>query len=89
MKAARAGCTFPRTANTFHNELAGQIALAHGRRLWQPRGAGRLLGALARRGGAMGKVFGTLTCDQRMSDAFRPAEETPFADSIRATEAGA
>jgi UDP-glucose 4-epimerase len=90
LESGEGGLYFPQNREYVStSELAGQIALAHGRRLWQPRGAGRLLGALARRGGAMGKVFGTLTCDQRMSDAFRPAEETPFADSIRATEAGA
>jgi nucleoside-diphosphate-sugar epimerase len=67
--------------------LAAQIALAHGKRLWQPRGAGWLFTLLSKRSGAFGKVFGTLTYDQAMSAAFRPAEEPGFAETVRATEA--
>ena len=70
-------------------ELAYAIAQAHGRRLWQPRGFSRLLTVLARRGGALGKVFGTLTYDQRMSGAFRDIAQPAFAETIRRTEAGA
>lgn len=46
-------------------------------------GLNALLGRMAPRVGLVGKVFGTLTYDQNMSEAFRPEEEPslprPFA----------
>lgn len=69
--------------------LARQIALAHGKRLWQPRGAGWLLRWLAIRGGTVGKVFGTLTYHQSMSVAFQQDPQPTFEETIRATEAHA
>lgn len=66
--------------------LAAEIARAHGKRLWQPAGFGWLIGLLARRGGLLGKVFGTLTYDQRMSDAYRSVLPLTFADTVKATE---
>ena len=50
---------------------------------------GALLGVMAPRVGLVGKVFGTLTYDQSMSEAFRPEEELSFAETIRRTEVGA
>lgn len=69
-------------------ELAEQIALAHGKHLKQIHGFGWLLTLLSRRGGTIGKVFGSLTYDQAMSNAYRPAQEPAFAETIRVTEAG-
>lgn len=69
--------------------LAQQIALAHGKRLWQPRGMGWLLRLLATRGGTVGKVFGTLTYDHAMSAAFLQDPQPSFEETIRATEAHA
>jgi len=89
LASGEGGLYFPQNREYVNTaELARQIALAHGKRLWQPRGAGWLLARLAQKGGTVGKVFGTLTYDQRMSAAFRPAQETPFAQSVYATEAG-
>ncbi|MDY2656917.1 MAG: NAD-dependent epimerase/dehydratase family protein [Candidatus Limiplasma sp.] len=65
-----------------------EIAACHGRRVRLVPGMNTLLGALAPRMGLVGKVFGTLTYDQRMSDAFRPEEELSFAQTIRQTEVG-
>jgi nucleoside-diphosphate-sugar epimerase len=87
LESGDGGTYFPQNrAYVSTNELARQIALAHGRRLWQPAGLGWLLTALSKHVDTVGKVFGTLTYDQSMSDAFRPAEETAFSDSVRLTE---
>ena len=81
------GLYFPQNrAYAATGELARQVASAHGKRLWLLHGAGWLVRLFAARGGTAGKLFGTLTYDQSMSDAFRPAQELSFADSIRATE---
>ncbi len=81
------GLYFPQNrAYAATGELARQVASAHGKRLWLLHGAGWLVRLFAARGGTAGKLFGTLTYDQSMSDAFRPAQELSFAYSIRATE---
>ncbi len=87
LESGEGGLYFPQNRSyVYTNELARQIALAHGKRLWQPAGLGWMLTALSRHVETVGKVFGTLTYDQSISDAFRPAEETAFADSVRLTE---
>lgn len=68
------------------DELARQIALAHGKRLWQPRGFGWLLQLLSTRVGTIGKVFGTLTYDKAMSTAFQDEPQPDFAKTVRYTE---
>ena len=84
------GLYFPQNpAYVTTDELAAQIARAHGKRLWQPRGCGWLLRAAAERVGVVGKVFGSLTYDQSMSAAFRGDPQPTFAETIRKTEAGA
>jgi nucleoside-diphosphate-sugar epimerase len=89
LEAGAGGLFFPQNVDyVTTDELARQIALAHGKRLWQPRGAGWLLGALATRGGTLGKVFGTLTYDQSMSGTFREDAQPSFSQTIRASEAG-
>lgn len=88
VESGKGGLYFPQNREyVTTDELAKQISLAYGKRLWQPRGFGWLLKRLALRGGTAGKVFGTLTYDQTMSDVYRPAQELPFAETIRATEA--
>jgi nucleoside-diphosphate-sugar epimerase len=85
----RGGLFFPQNrAYVDTGELARLIAQARGKRLWQPGGLKRLLAGLSGRGGALGKLFGTLTYDQAMSAAFRPEREPSFAETIRITEAG-
>ncbi len=69
--------------------LVAEIARCRGRRVHMVPGLGGLLGALAERGGTVGKVFGTLTYDQSMSQAFRPEEEPSFVQTIWLTEVGA
>ena len=84
------GLYFPQNSEYVRTDaLAREIALAHGKRLWQPRGLGGLIKLLSRHIGLLGKVFGSLTYDQRMSLTFKPMAETPFAESIRRTEADA
>ena len=77
MKAARAACT---------SEMVSLIAKAHGKKLVLIPGFGWLLRLLESRVGVVGKVFGTLTYDLNMSDAFADKSEISFADSISETE---
>ena len=87
LQSGEGGLFFPQNAEYVSTtELAKQIALAHGKQLHQPRGLGFLLGLLARQGGTIGKLFGTLTYDQAMSQAFRGEPEPDFAQTIRDTE---
>ncbi len=88
VESGQGGLYFPQNrAYVSTHELAREIALAQGKRLWQPRGLGWLLGWLSNRVGVFGKLFGSLTYDQAMSQAFPPEAEMPFAETIRATEA--
>ena len=70
-------------------DMVREIAACHGRRVRLAPGLNALLGVMAPRVGLVGKVFGTLTYDQSMSEAFRPEEELSFAETIRRTEVGA
>ena len=88
LESSEGGLYFPQNRDYVTTDaLARQIALAHGKRLWQPRGAGWLLRLLAKRGGTVGKVFGTLTYDLSMSGAFQQDPQLSFEETIRATEA--
>ncbi len=90
LQSGAGGLYFPQNpATVTTDELAAQIARAHGKRLWQPRGLGWLLRLLAPRVPTLGKVFGTLTYERGMSGAFAAADALPFAETIRRTEAGA
>ena len=90
LESGDGGLYFPQNeAYVATDELARQIALAHRKRLWQPRGCGWLLRAAAERIGVVGKVFGSLTYDQSMSAAFRGDPQPTFAETIRKTKAGA
>ena len=60
--------------------MVREIAACHGRRVRLVPGLNALAGeAWPPRVGLVGKVFGTLTYDQNMSEAFRPEEEPSFA----------
>lgn len=84
------GLFFPQNgAYVSTDELARQIALAHGKKLWQPRGFGWLIRALSKRVALLGKVFGSLTYDMAMSGAFADGKQQSFAQTIRETELGA
>ena len=90
VQSGRGGLFFPQNCEYVStDELARQIALARGKKLWQPKGAGWLIRLLAKRVGTLGKVFGTLTYDREMSQDFADPAEVPFAETIRLTEGGA
>ena len=87
LQAGAGGLYFPQNREYVATDvLVAEIARAHGKRLWQPVGFGWLICLLAHRGGLLGKVFGTLTYDQRMSDAYRSALPLTFMDTVKATE---
>lgn len=90
LESGAGGLYFPQNAAYVCTDaLVAAVAVAHGRRLWRPRGFGWLLKALARRGAAIGKVFGSLTYDQRLSMEFREQTEPTLEETVRATEADA
>ena len=68
--------------------LVREVARCGGKRVLMVPGFGWLIGALSSRVGVAGKVFGTLTYDQDMSQRFRSADELSFEDTIRLTEVG-
>lgn len=67
--------------------LVREVARCHRKRILAVPGFGWLLKRLEGKVSLVDKVFGTLTYDQRMSDAFRPEDELDFADTIQHTEA--
>lgn len=88
IESGRGGLFFPQNREYVStDELARQIALCHGKSLWQPRGLGWLISLLARRVPVVGKVFGTLTYARDMSADFADEPQTELAESIRQTEA--
>ena len=90
MESGEGGLYFPQNREYVSTcAMVREIAACHGRRMRLVPGLAALLGALAPRVGLVGKVFGTLTYDQSMSEAFRPEEELSFAETIRRTEVGA
>jgi UDP-glucose 4-epimerase len=66
--------------------LVKAVACCHQKRILAVPGFSWLLGLLESRISLVGKVFGSLTYDQRMSGAFRPADEPDFAATIVETE---
>lgn len=67
-------------------ELVVEAARCHGRKVRLIPGFGWLLKALESRVGMAGKVFGTLTYDLSMSQAFAGEGQLPFEKTIRETE---
>lgn len=87
LKSGEGGCYHPQNNEYVSTDaLVRQIAAVHHKRIWQPKGLGWLLAALCRYVGIAGKVFGTLTYDQAMSEAFRDRHELTFAQTIALTE---
>ena len=87
LESGQGGLYFPQNREYVSTDgLAREIAKANGKKLWQPKGFGGLLWALGRRSSLFGKVFGSLTYDQAMSECFRGEEEWNFASSIALTE---
>ena len=81
------GLFFPQNqAYVSTDDLAREVAKAHGKRLWQPTGLGWLLRALSPSVPTIGKVFGTLTYDRDMSAAFGDEPQPDFARTIAQTE---
>lgn len=66
--------------------LVKGVAACCNKRVLAVPGFGWLLRRLEGRIGLVGKVFGSLTYDQGMSDAFRPANELDFAVTLAETE---
>lgn len=81
------GLYFPQNKDYVNTTaLVKAVARCHRKRIWAVPGFGWLLRLLEGRIALVGKVFGSLTYDQRMSDAFRPADELDFAATIVETE---
>ena len=89
LESGEGGLYFPQnSAYVNTGDMVRRIAACHGRKLRLVPGFGWLLDAAAKRVGVAGKVFGTLTYDQRMSAAFRDEAELSFDETIRRTEVG-
>ena len=69
------------------NALVEEVARQSGKRIHLLPGFGWLLKLLESKVSLVEKVFGSLTYDQQMSQAFRPADELDFATTIQQTEA--
>ncbi|MEG0935236.1 MAG: NAD-dependent epimerase/dehydratase family protein [Clostridia bacterium] len=70
IEARTPGLFFPQEARYVDTgKLMVQIARAHGKRLWLVHGFSWAVKALSRCGGTWEKVLGSLTYDQKMSDA--------------------
>lgn len=88
LQSGEGGLYFPQNGDYVSTDaLARAVAKAHQIMLWQPGGLGWLLRILGRNGGTIGKVFGTLTYDQTMSEAFSPENQPNFQQTIAETEA--
>ncbi len=88
LSSGEGGLFFPQNREyVCTDDLAAEIAKAHGKRLWQPRGLGWLLGILSPHVSLIGKVFGTLTYAKAMSQVFADEPQPTFAQTIQQTEA--
>lgn len=88
LQSGEGGLYFPQnSAFVSTDDLALAVAKAHGMGLLRPRGFGWLLQWLGKRGGTIGKVFGTLTYDMSMSLQFMPQEQPEFQQTILDSEA--
>lgn len=81
------GLYFPQNKDYVNTTaLVKAVACCHRKHILAVPGFSWLLRLLEGRIALVGKVFGSLTYDQRMSDAFRPADELDFAATIVETE---
>lgn len=87
VESGEGGLFFPQNREYVNTTaLVKGVAACWGKRILAVPGFGWLLRLLEKRVGIVGKVFGSLTYDQSMSDALRPAEEMDFAATIAETE---
>ena len=87
VESGKGGLYFPQNrAYVNTTVLVKNVAACHGKRILALPGFNRLLRLLENKVGLVGKVFGSLTYDQSMSDAFRPVDELDFASTIAETE---
>ncbi|HIS02113.1 MAG TPA: NAD-dependent epimerase/dehydratase family protein [Candidatus Excrementavichristensenella intestinipullorum] len=83
------GCYFPQDQEYYNvPQLMAWIAEAHGRRMALVPGLGWLAAALARRGGTLGKVLGSLTYDRALPGAPGAYQLWDNRQAVRLTEGG-
>lgn len=88
LESGEGGLYFPQNREYVSTALlVKEVAARNGKRIWLVPGFAWLLKRLEGKVSLVGKVFGSLTYDQRMSDAFRPLDELDFAATIQQTEA--
>lgn len=88
LESGEGGLYFPQNREYVGtNALMTEVARNHGKRICLLPGFGWLLKLLEGKVMLVEKVFGSLTYDQQMSQAFRPADELEFAATIEQTEA--
>lgn len=88
LESGEGGLYFPQNREYVNStELVRAVAACHHKRMWTFSGLNWLLKRLESKSLLIGKVFGSLTYDQSMSEAFRPAVELDFAATIQQTEA--
>ena len=86
-ESGKGGLYFPQNREYVNTTaLVKEVAHCHHKRIAAIPGFGWLLKKLEGRISLVDKVFGSLTYDQRMSDAFRPEEELDFVATIKQTE---
>lgn len=87
LESGKDGLYFPQNREYVNTtELVKEVARCHNKRLLALPGFARLLKLLEGKVSLVSKVFGSLTYDQKMSDAFRPVDELDFVDTIKQTE---
>ena len=87
IESGQGGLYFPQNREYVNTTRMVQlIARCRGKKLLAVPGFGWLIRLAAGRVGVLGKVFGTLTYDQRMSTAFAGEGQMPFEETIRKTE---
>ncbi len=88
LQSGEGGLYFPQNAEYGSTDsIALAVAKAHSFTVFRPRGFGWLLRLLSGNGGTVGKVFGSLTYDQSLSEKFMPKDQLEFFQSILETEA--
>lgn len=87
LESGEGGLYFPQNRDYVNTTaLVKEVARCHRKRVLMLPGFGWLLKKLEGKISLVDKVFGSLTYDQRMSDAFRPVDELDFSATIAQTE---
>ena len=88
IESGKGGLYFPQNREYVNTtEMVTAIARCHGKKLMVIPGFGWLIRLAESRVGVVGKVFGTLTYDKSMSQAFADDGLISFEETIRRTEA--